>query len=185
MGTANVVVEGGVFLPRNRRGYWQHHHPRGRKPPIDGPLCVWELTKKLNTDLPMSDTLSMTFSALADPTRRAMLERLARGAAHISELARPFLKKMSLPAVTKHVKVLEKAGLGAHFPGQFLVFVFPENCRRDETENLCGSGQQPDRRPGGLVVGLAGEHRQNADPNRKTREGEEQDSAAIAPVPNC
>jgi DNA-binding transcriptional ArsR family regulator len=59
----------------------------------------------------MSDTLSLTFSALADPTRRAMLARLARGAANISELARPFLKKMSLPAVTKHVKVLEKAGL--------------------------------------------------------------------------
>jgi DNA-binding transcriptional ArsR family regulator len=59
----------------------------------------------------MQDTLSLTFSALADPTRRAMLARLAQGAASISELARPFLKKMSLPAVTKHVKVLEKAGL--------------------------------------------------------------------------
>ena len=59
----------------------------------------------------MQDTLSLTFSALADPTRRAMLARLAQGAASISDLARPFLKKMSLPAVTKHVKVLEKAGL--------------------------------------------------------------------------
>src|SRR6478735_3202645 len=59
----------------------------------------------------MQDTLSLTFSALADPTRRAMLARLAQGAASIGELARPFLKKMSLPAITKHVKVLEKAGL--------------------------------------------------------------------------
>lgn len=59
----------------------------------------------------MEDTLSMTFMALADPTRRAMLARLAQGAASISDLGRPFLKKMSLPAITKHVKVLEKAGL--------------------------------------------------------------------------
>jgi len=59
----------------------------------------------------MQDTLSLTFSALADPTRRAMLARLVNGAASISDLAEPFLKKMSLPAITKHVKVLEKAGL--------------------------------------------------------------------------
>lgn len=59
----------------------------------------------------MADTLSLTFSALADPTRRAMLARLAQGAASISDLGRPFLKKMTLPAITKHVKVLEKAGL--------------------------------------------------------------------------
>ncbi len=59
----------------------------------------------------MPDTLSQKFAALADPTRRAMLARLSRGEANISELARPFLKGMSLPAVTKHVKVLEKAGL--------------------------------------------------------------------------
>ena len=59
----------------------------------------------------MEDTLSLTFAALADPTRRAMLARLAEGAASISDLARPFLQKMTLPAITKHVKVLEKAGL--------------------------------------------------------------------------
>ena len=59
----------------------------------------------------MNDALSLTFSALADPTRRAMLARLAQGAASISDLGRPFLKKMSLPAITKHVQVLEKAGL--------------------------------------------------------------------------
>jgi len=59
----------------------------------------------------MPDRLSQTFAALADPTRRAMLTRLSRGEANVSELAKPFLKGMSLPAVTKHVKVLEKAGL--------------------------------------------------------------------------
>jgi len=60
----------------------------------------------------MLDTLTQTFSALADPTRRAMLARLARGGeANVSDLAKPFLGEMSLPAVTKHLKVLEKAGL--------------------------------------------------------------------------
>ena len=59
----------------------------------------------------MPDHLSQTFAALADPTRRAMLARLSKGEANVSELARPFLKDMSLPAVTKHLKVLEKAGL--------------------------------------------------------------------------
>jgi DNA-binding transcriptional ArsR family regulator len=59
----------------------------------------------------MPDHLSQTFAALADPTRRAMLARLSKGEANVSDLAKPFLKNMSLPAVTKHVKVLEKAGL--------------------------------------------------------------------------
>jgi len=59
----------------------------------------------------MRDHLSITFSALADPTRRAMLAKLADGEANVSELAKPFLKAMSLPAVTKHLKVLESAGL--------------------------------------------------------------------------
>lgn len=59
----------------------------------------------------MQDQLSQTFSALADPTRRAMLARLSAGEANVSELARPFLDEMSLPAVTKHLQVLEKAGL--------------------------------------------------------------------------
>lgn len=57
------------------------------------------------------DNLSQTFAALADPTRRAMLARLSKGEANVSDLAEPFLKEMSLPAVTKHLKVLEKAGL--------------------------------------------------------------------------
>jgi DNA-binding transcriptional ArsR family regulator len=59
----------------------------------------------------MEDRLSLTFSALADPTRRAMLAHLSKGDAPVSELAKPFLKSMSLPAVTKHLKVLENAGL--------------------------------------------------------------------------
>ncbi len=56
-----------------------------------------------------TDTLSATFAALADPTRRAILARLAQGEATVKELAEPFA--MSLPAVSKHLKVLERAGL--------------------------------------------------------------------------
>ncbi len=59
----------------------------------------------------MQDTLSVTFSALAHPTRRAMLARLRQGEATVSQLAEPFLGTMTLPGVTKHLKVLEKAGL--------------------------------------------------------------------------
>lgn len=59
----------------------------------------------------MTDHLSQTFAALADPTRRAMLARLSQGEASVTDLAKPFLKDMSLPAVTKHLKVLENAGL--------------------------------------------------------------------------
>ena len=58
---------------------------------------------------PAADPLSSTFAALADPTRRAILARLARGEAPVGELAQPFA--MSGPAVTKHLKVLERAGL--------------------------------------------------------------------------
>jgi DNA-binding transcriptional ArsR family regulator len=57
----------------------------------------------------MPDPLSTTFSALADPTRRAILARLASGEATVTELAEPF--EMSLPAVSKHLKVLQRAGL--------------------------------------------------------------------------
>lgn len=56
-----------------------------------------------------ADPLSTTFAALADPTRRAILARLAAGEATVTELAEPF--EMSLPAVTKHLKVLQRAGL--------------------------------------------------------------------------
>ena len=57
----------------------------------------------------MTDSLSRTLSALADPTRRAILARLARGGATVTELAEPF--DMSFPAVSRHLKVLERAGL--------------------------------------------------------------------------
>jgi DNA-binding transcriptional ArsR family regulator len=56
-----------------------------------------------------TDELSRTFSALADPTRRAILRRLSAGEASVSDLAEPF--DMSLPAVSKHLQVLERAGL--------------------------------------------------------------------------
>lgn len=59
--------------------------------------------------MPVPDRLSATLSALSDPTRRAMLARLAQGEAAVTELAEPFA--MSLPAVSKHLKVLERAGL--------------------------------------------------------------------------
>jgi DNA-binding transcriptional ArsR family regulator len=56
-----------------------------------------------------ADHLSMTFGALADPTRRAILTRLTKGEASVTELAKPF--DMTLPAISKHLKVLERAGL--------------------------------------------------------------------------
>ncbi len=56
-----------------------------------------------------TDQLSSTFAALADPTRRAILARLSEGETSVKELAKPF--KMTQPAVTKHLKVLERAGL--------------------------------------------------------------------------
>ena len=57
----------------------------------------------------MTDQLSTTFAALADPTRRAILARLAAGECSVTELAEPF--EMSMPAVSKHLRVLERAGL--------------------------------------------------------------------------
>jgi DNA-binding transcriptional ArsR family regulator len=57
----------------------------------------------------MPDTLDLTFAALADPTRRAILARLALGDASVTELASPFA--MSQPAISKHLRVLERAGL--------------------------------------------------------------------------
>lgn len=59
-----------------------------------------------------SDRLDATFAALADPTRRAILARLAFGEASVTDLAKPF--KMSQPAISKHLKVLERAGLISH-----------------------------------------------------------------------
>jgi DNA-binding transcriptional ArsR family regulator len=70
------------------------------------------LTYRLNNmseAVATADQLSTTFAALADPTRRAILARLASGEVSVTELAEPF--EMSLPAVSKHLKVLERAGL--------------------------------------------------------------------------
>jgi DNA-binding transcriptional ArsR family regulator len=70
------------------------------------------LTYRLNNmpeAIATADQLSTTFAALADPTRRAILARLASGEVSVTELAEPF--EMSLPAVSKHLKVLERAGL--------------------------------------------------------------------------
>src|SRR4051812_46175750 len=73
-----------------------------------GSRVLYQLVKY--DGLPMAvDQLSTTFAALADPTRRAILSRLTTGEASVTELAEPF--DMSLPAVTKHLKVLQRAGL--------------------------------------------------------------------------
>jgi len=56
-----------------------------------------------------ADCLSLTFAALADPTRRAILSRLSRGETSVTEIARPF--KISMPAITRHLHVLERSGL--------------------------------------------------------------------------
>jgi DNA-binding transcriptional ArsR family regulator len=71
-------------------------------------FTIWLINHLVNF---MQEHLSRTFAALADPTRRAMLARLSTGETNVSDLAQPFLKDMSLPAVTKHLKVLENAGL--------------------------------------------------------------------------
>ena len=80
---------------------------------LDGNDHALYLTDKLfnqTVQLAMTtDRLSSTFAALADPTRRAILARLALGETSVSELAEPF--EMSMPAVSKHLKVLERAGL--------------------------------------------------------------------------
>src|SRR3954447_5886972 len=80
---------------------------------LDMPTQLLYLTKRL-FNLPVNhmmtgDRLSDKFAALADPTRRAILARLALGESSVTELAEPF--EMSLPAVSKHLKVLERAGL--------------------------------------------------------------------------
>ena len=67
------------------------------------------VTKWFNTKMATLDPLSATFAALADPTRRAILSRLAAGKASVTELAEPF--EMSMPAISKHLRVLERAGL--------------------------------------------------------------------------
>jgi len=79
-------------------------------PWIDGKVASLYLTHELiNAPVKFMDQLSATLSALADPTRRAILARLAEGEATVKELAAPF--PISLPAISRHLKVLERAGL--------------------------------------------------------------------------
>jgi DNA-binding transcriptional ArsR family regulator len=70
-------------------------------------LSIWLYNQEVYKT--MTDSISSTFAALADPTRRAILARLALGETSVTELAEPF--EMSMPAVSKHLRVLEHAGL--------------------------------------------------------------------------
>src|ERR1051325_7392380 len=87
-----------------------------------------------------TDRLSTTFAALADPTRRAILARLASGVASVTELGEPF--EMSLPAISKHLKVLERAGLIAR--GREAQW---RPCRLEARPLRHGAGWLPDQRP--------------------------------------
>ena len=99
-----MADEAGGFAPTGR-GFWNET--------LDGTSCPLYLTNtEINQQVKNAmqpDPLSTTFAALADPTRRAILARLASGEATVTELAEPF--RMSMPAVSKHLKVLERAGL--------------------------------------------------------------------------
>lgn len=78
--------------------------------PLDPPVNIHNHVVMQETNhAAQSDSLDAVFAALADPTRRAILTRLAKGEASVNELAEPF--QMSQPAVSKHLKVLERAGL--------------------------------------------------------------------------
>jgi DNA-binding transcriptional ArsR family regulator len=97
------------------RSLHDHEKRRGMKipAPLDrnghlSHLTIWFINQSVYHDM-QADTLSVTFAALADPTRRAILSRLAAGECTVTELAKPF--EMSLPAVSKHLRVLERAGL--------------------------------------------------------------------------
>ena len=99
MTAANVEVHRTAVIDRRYRG---------------GVLAKFRLTRCflhliLNQMVKYAQTLDRTFAALADPTRRRILARLARGHRRVTDLARPY--SMSLPAVSKHLRVLEKAGL--------------------------------------------------------------------------
>jgi DNA-binding transcriptional ArsR family regulator len=78
---------------------------------LDCPVLLLYITSRLYNSIVMhtSERLDLTFAALSDPTRRAILARLAKREATVTELAEPF--EMSQPAISKHLKVLERAGL--------------------------------------------------------------------------
>jgi len=87
------------------------HIPLGWFGSLDRAISTAYITDRLfnRTVMNASERLDLTFAALADPTRRAILARLATGEATVTELAEPF--EMSQPAISKHLKVLERAGL--------------------------------------------------------------------------
>src|SRR2546426_493351 len=94
-----------------------------------------------------TDQLNRTFAALADPTRRAILARLAGGEASVTELAAPF--EMSLPAVSKHLKVLERAGLIARGRERQWRPARPEALRGRQLRDRLPAGRHvADRAPG-------------------------------------
>ena len=106
-----------------------------------------------------ADRLSATFAALADPTRRAILARLALGETSVTELAKPF--EMSLPAVSKHLKVLERAGLIARGrEAQWRPCRIETNALQGR-RRLAGALSPPlggaSRPAGGLPEGIAGQ----------------------------
>ena len=102
-----VPLRGPAWKPANPRpsGLQRHMPLRGVSAYVIYPSSY--ITKRFRTLV--GDPLSVTFSALADPTRRAILSRLVSGEATVTELAEPF--DMSMPAVSKHLRVLEQAGL--------------------------------------------------------------------------
>lgn len=96
----------GDVLDTDAPPYTRYHTATGASPPA---LTTLLLPSILNNMLKYSASLDGMFHALADPTRRAMVERLSRGPATVSELAQPF--SVSLPAVVQHLQVLEASGL--------------------------------------------------------------------------
>jgi DNA-binding transcriptional ArsR family regulator len=76
---------------------------------INNYITIWLFNRMAMNSAAVSERLDATFLALADPTRRAILARLARGEASVAELAGPFA--ISQPAISKHLKILERAGL--------------------------------------------------------------------------
>jgi DNA-binding transcriptional ArsR family regulator len=107
---------GRLYPPfQTRRPSWLFHETEKISISLDrlngGVYFTDEINNRLVKYMPPdhADHLSSTFSALADPTRRAILARLSSGEATVNDLAEPF--KISLPAISKHLKVLEQAGL--------------------------------------------------------------------------
>src|SRR5207247_1235536 len=119
------------------------------------------------------DQLSTTFAALADPTRRAILARLARGEATVTELAAPF--DMSLPGISKHLRVLQRAGLiGQGRPAQW------RPCRLQPAAGRSVAGWPRRARPERPLLGAARPHDGGRGDGRPARW-----SLAVHPAHDC